>query len=342
MNPMRLLLTLCLLAWLPAVMGAPNPKADVLVHEASGFHFPRIIGDFGAEDVTPAGAPEAGVSLKYKAPGGVWAEIQLTPAPAGDAPLSMLGPVPAALAKEFEAAKAAFLAAPADGTPAPTPGKEERFRPGNQELTPVGLKLPASLRRGNDKVERQLLLFEHNGHFLRLTISYPNEMRRDAEPAIKRFLNDLPWPKPNQSQVEAETARIQAAITEFLADPLKAKDALELVKSFARDSSRVQVVVSQDMLGWVSRGRQVRHADLLVGAFVAGNVKAQLERQVCANDAVAGITTALAIYQMLQKAEPGYKVSELDAYQTMVTEGKLAGHLHLLELLANPPYRIQL
>ena len=70
---------------------------------------------------------------------------------------------------------------------------------------------------------------------------------------------------------------------------------------------------------------------MLLGAFIAGNVLAQLDSGVKRNDSYSGMIQVFRVYRHLKAEEPAYNVPEIEDLLALHRRGELAPHLAKLE-----------
>src|SRR5947208_3214809 len=86
-----------------------------------------------------------------------------------------------------------------------------------------------------------------------------------------------------------------AAIDRFLADP-KAGDDQRTIMRFAEESEDCMVGLDANILTWMNHDPPYAQQDLLNTAFVAGNVRAQLQSKKVADDPYSGLLAVFKVY----------------------------------------------
>ena len=117
---------------------------------------------------------------------------------------------------------------------------------------------------------------------------------------------------------------VRAAIDTIEKDPLAAAktDHLKTVMTFAEESPDVLVMLDPELLPlWANKSDP--HAPLLNAAFVAGNVKSQLDSKKNKDDSYAGLQIMFKAYHAVQASEKGYMVEAIDKLEALDKEGKL-------------------
>jgi hypothetical protein len=117
------------------------------------------------------------------------------------------------------------------------------------------------------------------------------------------------------------------AIKVFEIDPAsrQGSDASETIFAFAKTSHAVQVSLSHAVAPWMKHG-DAPDADtrgMLLTAYVAGNVEAQLQSGKAHDDIYAGWQQVLATYAKLLAINPAAKISEVEDLKDKEAAGKL-------------------
>ena len=117
-------------------------------------------------------------------------------------------------------------------------------------------------------------------------------------------------------------------------DPIseRAIAARAVIMEFADKSDTVLVEVSERAMPWILDQRVPEQARaVLTAAYVAGNVKSQLERKVNANDSMAGWKQVFSAYEALRKHSPGIRVAGVEELLEEEKSGKLKARALELE-----------
>jgi hypothetical protein len=118
-----------------------------------------------------------------------------------------------------------------------------------------------------------------------------------------------------------------SAIVTFQKDPSSKEGfaAAATLISFAQNSSAVRIYLSRDAIPWL-KDRNAEDADtrdMLIGAYVAGNIRSQLTRGKPEDDPYAGWQQVLSTYAQLQAINPTVKLSEVDKLKDKEKNGSL-------------------
>ena len=117
---------------------------------------------------------------------------------------------------------------------------------------------------------------------------------------------------------------VRAAISAIDKDPVAAAktEHVKTVMTFAEESPDVMIMLDGEILPtWGNKTDA--HALLLNAAFVAGNVKSQLDSKKNKDDSYAGLQMLFKAYHAIQASEKDYKIDAIDKLEALDKEGKL-------------------
>jgi hypothetical protein len=126
-------------------------------------------------------------------------------------------------------------------------------------------------------------------------------------------------------------------------DPISERGvaARSVILEFAEKSDTVLIEVSERAMPWVADQKVPEQARLvLTGAYVAGNLKSQLERKVNANDSMAGWKEVFRAYNILRKHAGGLRVPGVEQLLEEDKTGKLKERAVELEGDEQPRERV--
>ena len=192
--------------------------------------------------------------------------------------------------------------------------------PANRKLT----GRYAFLTRSENNVERNICLFlaPYRGNLLK--VEFAPELPLQAAPQEKLFrlfleqakANFYHGEKTNVPQITKNT--IARAVKALEENPLEAGSvAAQAVRKFADDSPDVFVMVQEQDFPWLQRtGRgtpkEKKYGDLLLTSFMGGNIRAQLEKNVCQDMREAGLESLRKTYAKIREADPAFQLDELE------------------------------
>jgi len=120
------------------------------------------------------------------------------------------------------------------------------------------------------------------------------------------------------------------AIDVFQKDPSSAEGfaAASTIMGFAEKSSTVRIALSKAVIPWI-KGQDAPDADtrnMLMSAYVAGDLAAQLKSGKAEDDVYAGWKQVLATYAQLHAINPTVKLPEIDALKDKEAAGTLKAY----------------
>lgn len=115
-----------------------------------------------------------------------------------------------------------------------------------------------------------------------------------------------------------------AVLNLFLADPLEGSPAevLKIVENSPRE-----VELSNKYLPWIATENRPQGHELLLAAFMAGNLKAQIEKNSPDPQPYAGVLAIIDVYRKIQAYKPGFEVASVDHFIALEKEGKLKAYI---------------
>jgi hypothetical protein len=115
------------------------------------------------------------------------------------------------------------------------------------------------------------------------------------------------------------------AIATFREEPMseRATVAAAILVRFARESPDVAVTASPALIPWMEAKPLPKESSILLTAYIAGSVRAQLESGHMKNDAVAGEEQVIETYQKLQQTTPTLHIDSVEKLVDLQKQGKL-------------------
>ena len=105
--------------------------------------------------------------------------------------------------------------------------------------------------------------------------------------------------------------------------------ALATVVRYAEESDAVSIMISPDTVPWMNEGSPNDPEEIvrqvLLGAYYAGEIKAQLDRSRSGDDPYSGWRMVFTIYRQVQKKRQ-FKLESVEALIALDREGRLAKH----------------
>jgi len=135
-----------------------------------------------------------------------------------------------------------------------------------------------------------------------------------------------PATAPGSGKAEKNAAALKS-IERFLDHPEAGEDARAVMK-FAEESDDCNVQLDVDhVLTWASHKPNYPDSDVLVAAFVAGNVRSQLQSGKVADDSYQGLLAVFKVYEKLREANKDLKIPEIEDLQVKEKAGQLRDFL---------------
>lgn len=145
-----------------------------------------------------------------------------------------------------------------------------------------------------------------------------------------------PSPSPSPRPITKEVAL--RAIESFIADPTgdRARAAIMVFTRFGAESKEIAIEVSPEVAPWLAdkTDPQAGVRSRLMGAYIAGNMRAQFQRGVAQDDPLAGWLQAIETYKLLQAADKNLKITEMESLISEQRAGLLQARA---KNLAKPP-----
>ena len=156
---------------------------------------------------------------------------------------------------------------------------------------------------------------------------------------MSRFVKDgkvvdtPPEPKPPTDQA------VLAAVSGIAKTPeadAASRDAKTIIQ-FAERSPNVRVDLNVEYLPWLAGGDDVENSEILIAAFVGGNLQPQIKKKEKKDHAVEGLNSMLAVYRKLRAADATNEIPKFEEWlklkpkeiQSLVTE--IEARAHVLE-----------
>jgi hypothetical protein len=126
------------------------------------------------------------------------------------------------------------------------------------------------------------------------------------------------------------------AIDEFLKSPKEAgPQRAKLIMDFAEQSEDVLITPFPELFSSWVKPSEPGDAQTLFTAYVAGNVREQLDRNVNRDESYAGLKAMFDVYRVMQKEKPQLSIPQVDALIKEEDSGKLKGRIDELRVKHN-------
>jgi hypothetical protein len=105
------------------------------------------------------------------------------------------------------------------------------------------------------------------------------------------------------------------------------RGAAAVIVRFAQESEHVTITLSSAVTPWIGGKQEYKYSEILLAAYIAGNLKSQLERGKNEDDPHAGLVQVFKTYAQLKEADGKFKVPEIDKLMELHSENKLEEYL---------------
>ncbi len=122
----------------------------------------------------------------------------------------------------------------------------------------------------------------------------------------------------------AADAKIRATLERFLNDPKKGQDARAII-NFVGETESVKVVFRESILS--AEGSTPEIDQLMLVAFTAGSVRAQLDARKKEDMPLAGVQAMVRAYTRLKEKDASLNIAKFEDYVARDEAGTLAQHV---------------
>lgn len=142
---------------------------------------------------------------------------------------------------------------------------------------------------------------------------------------------------PNGARVVDERVML-ADIDKFLSNPTGASAELrKALLAHAESHSDANIVIDEHVAFWIGDESPYAAADVMLLAYVAGSLRAQLETQIWRDDPYEGSMQVARVYRALKAKDPKLTHAGLDQLAKDHAEGKLAARIAKIESVRAKP-----
>lgn len=333
--------------WAVAVFCAATASASAGTYTdpATKLRFPDTLGGWRKTDVKNYSEPGLGTSVSYQNRFLGFATVYIYNKGVKKIPTGAANDV---VREEFAVVQQEIAAAYAnekyENVKKLLEAAPEVKKDGNKKATVL-----AAAYRYSDPEERPpqrvsfALLTGYRNRFLKLRYTLPADSEKTPERGqtelrqiITAFLEANKqnssgfWHAADTKQKNTITREeVRAAIRDFKADPFAAlkRGVGATIINFAEASSEVIVSLDKKSLPWIGEQNTDEHQSLLLVAYIAGNLEAQLDRGTKANHSYAGVRQVISTYRQIQKANSTIRIPEVEELIALENKGRLKAHL---------------
>lgn len=99
--------------------------------------------------------------------------------------------------------------------------------------------------------------------------------------------------------------------------------AASTITRYANASDDVAVSLTPEIVPWFGIPKPPKHSGTLLAAFIAGNVKSQVEKKTKGDDSHAGLQQVIKTYAQLKESDKSYSVPEVEKFVELESKGEL-------------------
>ncbi len=123
------------------------------------------------------------------------------------------------------------------------------------------------------------------------------------------------------------------AINTLLQNPASsaARNSGRVVLEFAESTPDHRVLINLGYLPWAKSRNLPDGSQMLLAAFVAGNLQAQMKKNSSNPEPYAGTLAVIAVYQKMRQANPRFKIPKVEEFIAMEKRGVLRSHINSIK-----------
>ena len=125
------------------------------------------------------------------------------------------------------------------------------------------------------------------------------------------------------NRVDPITILRAIALMEIDPGKVELRPAQGLILQYANSSTNITVTMDPGFFPWMSRNPKPRNAHILLAAYVAGNIRPQIENQTNRNHPIEGMLFMCNAYKQLRKRLQVDRIPELERWKKMDRKGAI-------------------
>lgn len=124
-------------------------------------------------------------------------------------------------------------------------------------------------------------------------------------------------------------ARVKQNIETLLRNPMSdaAKSAGAAIIEFAGESPDYHIELEVAYMPWVKDRDLPKGSQILLAAFIAGNLREQMRKNTSQPEPYAGVLAALQVYEKIKRTNDAFSIPKADKFLAMERDGKLRQHI---------------
>jgi hypothetical protein len=134
---------------------------------------------------------------------------------------------------------------------------------------------------------------------------------------------------PSQLFAAPSEARVKQNIETLLRNPTSdaARSAGAAIIEFAGKSPNYHIELQVGYMPWVKDRALPKGSQILLAAFVAGNLREQMRKNTSKPEPYAGVLAALEVYQKIKRTNGDFVIPKAEKFLAMEREGTLRQHI---------------
>ncbi len=123
------------------------------------------------------------------------------------------------------------------------------------------------------------------------------------------------------------------AINTLLQNPNSpaARTAGRVVLEFAEATPNHRVLINLGYLPWAKNSGLPDGSQMLLAAFVAGNLQEQMKKKSSTPEPYAGALAVIQVYQKMSRSNPRFKITKVEEFIAMEKRGTLRAHINSIK-----------
>ena len=124
-------------------------------------------------------------------------------------------------------------------------------------------------------------------------------------------------------------ARVKQKIELLLRNPQSeaAREAGAEIIEFAGESPNYHVELQVGYMPWVKDKGLPKGSQILLAAFVAGNLREQMRKNSSHPEPYAGVRAALDVYRKIRAEDSAFRIEKVERFLAMEKQGSLRAHI---------------
>ncbi len=170
--------------------------------------------------------------------------------------------------------------------------------------------------------------------FVKISLTYKKANKKAGQKILVKLVGDLIKILDKlKVDKKAHTTPILHAIETFATAPLSKSGTIAMAKivTFAQTSDTVLVTITPEYCPWIMN-QQIKQKHVLLAAYIAGNIKPQIEQHKAKNHAYEGVIYLLSVYKKLRQQASIRRVESIENMIELKNNGKLKQYIKKSEV----------